>query len=116
LHCTAQSADVIAALGFPVLIACTPMPACLQTELPVGMRVLRVRGGAATVAAAGGQYTARLTLVPSPRDDVIATKYRPPGEAEEAAGKRCFVCTASLAAVCCHSVRAGSACAWQLLL
>ena len=62
-----------------------------QSELPPGMRVLRVRGGAATVAAAGGQYTARLTLVPSPRDDVIAAKYRPPGEAEEAAGRRCLL-------------------------
>ena len=72
----------------------TPPSACPQSELPVGMRVLRVRGGAATVAAAGGQYTARLTLVPSPRDDVIATKYRPPGEAEEAAGRHCCLCIA----------------------
>ena len=46
------------------------------------MRVLRVRGDQATVAAAGGQYTARLTLVPAPRDDVTLAKYRPPGEPE----------------------------------
>lgn len=58
---------------------------CLQTELPAGMRVQRVRGGQATVAAAGGQYTARLTLVPAPRDDVTLAKYRPAGEPEEAA-------------------------------
>lgn len=59
--------------------------AALQSELPAGLRVVRVRGGAATVAATGGQYTARLTLVPSPRDDVTLAKYRPPGEPEEAA-------------------------------
>lgn len=59
--------------------------AALQSELPAGLRVVRVRGGAATVAATGGQYTARLTLVPSPRDDVTLAKYRPPGEPEEVA-------------------------------
>lgn len=47
--------------------------------------MVRVRAGAATVAATGGQYTTRLTLVPSPRDEVTLAKYRPPGEAEEAA-------------------------------
>lgn len=61
---------------------------CLQAELPPGLRVLRVRGGQATVAAAGGQYTARLTLVPSPRDEVVLGRYRPPGEPDEAAGAR----------------------------
>ncbi|PRW44595.1 mediator of RNA polymerase II transcription subunit 14 [Chlorella sorokiniana] len=57
----------------------------LTTELPPGLRVVRVRGGVATVAATGGQYTACLTLVPSPRDDVTLAKYRPPGEPEDAA-------------------------------
>lgn len=50
------------------------------------MRVLRVRQGQATVAGVGGQYTAQLTLVPSPRDDVTLAKYRPPGDAGDAAG------------------------------
>ncbi|PSC70987.1 mediator of RNA polymerase II transcription subunit 14 isoform A [Micractinium conductrix] len=59
----------------------------LTSDLPAGLRVLRVRGGQAAVAAAGGQYTAALTLVPAPRDDVTLTKYRPPGEAEAAAVK-----------------------------
>jgi hypothetical protein len=60
-----------------------PAPA-LQTELPTGLRVLKVRDGRAWVVAAGGQYSAQLTLVPAPRDDVVLAKYRPPGE--EAAG------------------------------
>ncbi|KAL4858849.1 Mediator of RNA polymerase II transcription subunit 14 [Chlorella vulgaris] len=58
----------------------------LAMELPAGMRVLRVRRGQATVAGVGGQYTAQLTLVPTPRDDVILAKYRPPGDAGDAAG------------------------------
>ncbi|KAI3423531.1 hypothetical protein D9Q98_010711 [Chlorella vulgaris] len=58
----------------------------LAMELPAGMRVLRVRQGQATVAGVGGQYTAQLTLVPSPRDDVTLAKYRPPGDAGDAAG------------------------------
>ncbi|KAL4428264.1 hypothetical protein ABPG75_002353 [Micractinium tetrahymenae] len=60
----------------------------LTAELPAGMQVLHVRGGQATVAAAGGQYTARLTLVPAPQEDVTLAKYRPPGEPEEAAAAK----------------------------
>lgn len=56
-----------------------------QSELPAGLQVVRVRGGRAEVAAAGGHYTAQLTLVPSPRDDATLAKYRPPGEPDEAA-------------------------------
>lgn len=66
---------------------------CLQSELPAGMRVLRVRGGQAWVAGGGGQYKAQLTLVPAPRDDVTLAKYRPPGEAEEAEGKHVLEAT-----------------------
>jgi hypothetical protein len=59
----------------------------VQTELPAGMRVVRVRGGQACVAGSGGQYRAQLTLVPAPRDDVVLAKYQPPGEAEEPGGE-----------------------------
>jgi hypothetical protein len=58
--------------------------AAAQTKLPGGMEVVRVRDGTAEVAVPG-QYSAQLTLVPAPRDEVTLAKYRPPGEAEPAA-------------------------------
>lgn len=41
-----------------------------------------MEGGQAHVAAAGGQYAARLSLAPAPADDVVLARYRPPPEAE----------------------------------
>lgn len=52
-----------------------------QTQLPEGMVLERVRGGVAQVAVPG-QYSAELTLVPAPRDEVTLAKYRPPEDAQ----------------------------------
>lgn len=62
-------------------------PVCLQTTLPEGMRVVRVGGGTAELAVPG-QYSAELTLVPAPRDDVTLAKYRTPPTEEPAGGGR----------------------------
>ena len=70
----------------PPLLPLPPLP-CLQVELPPGLQVGRVRGGQATVAADGGQYTAQLTLVPSPCDDATLAKFRPPAETDKAAAQ-----------------------------
>jgi hypothetical protein len=57
----------------------------LGEPLPAGLRVLQVGGGTAELGSATGQYTARLTLVPSPADEVAVVKWTPP-PADAAAG------------------------------
>eukprot|EP00887_Chlorella_sp_A99_P004973 scaffold4.g4973.t1 len=60
----------------------------LADALPPGLRVLCVDGGQAHVAAAGGQYTARLSLTPAPLDEVVLERYRPPAEEDRTAAPK----------------------------
>jgi len=67
----AAKAEALARMDF--LLRCK----LLGEPLPAGLAVLAVGGGEAILGSTSGQYTARLTLVPSPPDEVTVTKWTP---------------------------------------